>query len=98
MVAREAHRLDDILRPATADDHQRLPIDHLVPDPPGILVVFRPTADELPFQIRREPLDHALGENHRFNSMHTHGRSYRTSISADAACVSRTGIVDSPQY
>src|SRR5437773_4175237 len=98
MVAREAHRLDDILRPATADDHQRLPIDHLVPDPPGILVVFRPLADELSVQTRCELLDHVFGDDHRSSSTDTH-RSHRgASIPADPACVSRTGMVDSPKY
>src|SRR5437773_1780482 len=65
---------------------------------PPSAVAIRPPADELPFQIRRKPFDHALGENHRFPSTDTHGRRCRASISADPACVSRTGMVDSPKY
>src|SRR5438132_4434333 len=98
MVAREGHRQDDILRPATADDHQRFPIDHLISDPPGFLVVFRPRADELSVQTRCKLFDYALGDDHRSPSTDTHGRRCRASISADPACVSRTGMGDSPKY
>src|SRR5438552_19160946 len=98
MVAGEGHRQDDILRTAAADDHQRLPIDHLIPDPPGFLVVFRPRAHELSVQARCKLFDYVLGDDHRSHSTDTLGWRCRASISADPASVSRTAMVAPPQY
>src|SRR5438046_1763389 len=98
MVPREGHRQDDILRTAAADDHQRFPIDHLIPDPPGFLVVFRPRADELSVQTRCKLFDYVLGDDHRSPSTDTHQSHRGASLSADPACVSRPGMVDSPKY
>src|SRR5439155_21952519 len=79
-------------------DHQRFPIDRVVADRPGLLVLCRSRATELSVQTRCKLLDHVLGDDHRSSSTDTHQSHRGASISADAACVSRPGMVNSPKY